>query len=201
MFEVLSHRHGRIDAVYEVPFLAHATMEPLNAVVEFNANGCEVWAGTQSPVRAQRMVCSVTGLPPEKVILHNQLMGGGFGRRSEADSISYAVQIAKLDGVPIKMIWSRGADMFRPAFRNIVQARLGSDNKIQGWSHRIVGGDVLARHSPELNVPDFDAIENASEIPYEVDSMRVEYIRKDSPPPITFGAASGRHTTSLSLRA
>jgi isoquinoline 1-oxidoreductase subunit beta len=193
--EVLSHRHGRIDAVYEVPFLAHATMEPLNAVVEFNENGCEVWAGTQSPVRAQRMVCSVTGLPPEKVILHNQLMGGGFGRRSEADSISYAVQIAELAGVPIKMIWSREqdfrADMFRPAFRNIVQVRLGSDNEIQGWSHRIVGGDVLARHSPELKVPDFDAIDNAAEIPYEVDSMQVEYIRKDSPLPITFWRGVG----------
>ncbi len=193
--EVLSHHQGRIDAVYEVPFLAHAPMEPLNAVVELNANGCKVWAGTQAPARAQKLVCSITGLAPEKVVIHNQLMGGAFGRRGEVDSIGYAVQIAKLAGVPVKMIWSREqdfrADMFRPRFRNIVQARLGSDDKILGWSHRIVGGSVYARYFPELKIPDYDAIEGASEIPYEVDSMRVEYIREDSPVPISWWRSVG----------
>ena len=193
--EVLSHHQGRIDATYEVPFLAHAQMEPLNAVVELNASSCEVWAGTQAPARAQRLVCSITGLPPEKVVIHNQLIGGGFGRRAEADSIAYAVRIAKLAGVPVKMIWSREQDfragMFRPKFRNIARARLGSDDKILGWSHRIVGGSVYARYFPELKVPDLDAILGASEIPYEVDSMRVDYIREDPPLPITFWRSIG----------
>jgi isoquinoline 1-oxidoreductase subunit beta len=193
--EVLTHHQGRIDAVYEVPFLAHATMEPINAVVEIHANGCDIWVGTQSPARVQRLVCRMTDLPPEKVIIHNQLIGGGFGRRLEVDSISYAVQIAKLAGVPIKMIWTREqdfrGDMFRPAFHNIVQARLGDGDKILGWSHRIVGGDVMAAHYPELKIPDIDAIENATEIPYEVGSMRVDYVRKDPPVPIAFWRGVG----------
>lgn len=191
----LGHHQGRIDAIYEVPLLAHATMEPINAVVDLNANGCEIWVGTQSPARAQRLACSITGLAPERVTIHNQLIGGGFGRRLEVDSISYAVQIAKLAGVPVKMIWSREqdlrGDMFRPAFRNIVQARLGDDQRILGWSHRIVGGDVMASHFPELKIPDVDAIENAVEIPYEVDSMRVDYVRKDPPVPIAFWRGVG----------
>jgi isoquinoline 1-oxidoreductase subunit beta len=193
--ETLSHYRGRVDAVYEVPLLAHATMEPINAVVDLNANGCDIWVGTQSPARARRLACSMTGLPPEKVIIHNQLIGGGFGRRLEVDSIGYAVRIAKLAGVPVKMIWSREqdfrGDMFRPAFRNIVRTRLGDNGRILGWSHRIIGGDVMAAHFPELKVPDVDAIENAIEIPYEVDSMHVDYVRKDPPVPIAFWRGVG----------
>jgi isoquinoline 1-oxidoreductase beta subunit len=191
----LGEGSARIDAIYELPFLYHATMEPLNAVVELSAHRCEVWIGTQAPERAQSAVCALTGLSPDKVLIHNLLMGGGFGRRQETDIVEYGVEIAKLAGVPVKLIWTREQDLragkFRPAFRNRIQARLGSDNKIAAWSHRIIGGDVYAAYSPALKSPDVDALEGAEKLPYNVGPMRVEYVRKDPPLPITWFRSVG----------
>jgi isoquinoline 1-oxidoreductase beta subunit len=191
----LGNDSGRIDAIYELPFLYHATMEPLNAVVELSADRCEVWVGTQSPERAKAAVCRLTGLAPDKVVIHNLLMGGGFGRRQETDIVNYAVEIAKLAHVPVKLIWTREQDLragkFRPAFRNRIQARLGSDNKIKGWSHRIVGGDVYAAYDAAMKGPDVDALEGAETLPYDVGPMLVEYVRKDPPIPITWFRSVG----------
>jgi isoquinoline 1-oxidoreductase beta subunit len=191
----LGDGNGRIDAIYELPFLYHATMEPLNAVVDLRADRCEVWVGTQAPQRVQSAVCARTKLPPSKVVIHNLLMGGGFGRREESDMVEYAVEIAKLAGVPIKMIWTREQDFragkFRPAFRNSIQARLGSDNTIAGWSHRIVGGDVYAAYMPDFKGPDIDALEGSTPLPYDVGPMRVEYVRNDPPLPITWFRSVG----------
>jgi isoquinoline 1-oxidoreductase beta subunit len=118
----------RLEAVYEVPFLVHAAMEPLNCTVHVRKDSCEVWVGTQVLTRAQAAAAAVTGLPVEKVTVHNHLLGGGFGRRLEVDSVTRAVQIAqKVDG-PVKVIWTREEDtqhdMYRPYFYDRVSAGL-----------------------------------------------------------------------------
>ena len=111
----------RLEAVYQMPFLAHATMEPMNCTIDLKADGCDVYVGTQVPVFAQAAVAKVTGLTQDQVRIHNHYIGGGFGRRLEVDFITQAAQIAKLAGPgPVKLVWTREEDvqhdMFRPYY-------------------------------------------------------------------------------------
>ncbi|MGH8578187.1 MAG: molybdopterin cofactor-binding domain-containing protein, partial [Gammaproteobacteria bacterium] len=105
MAKVMAGAAQKVEAIYQVPFLAHATMEPMNCTVHVRKDGCDVWVGTQVATRAQATAVQVTGLPPEKVRVHNHLLGGGFGRRLEVDFITQAVQIAKQVDAPVKVIW------------------------------------------------------------------------------------------------
>jgi isoquinoline 1-oxidoreductase subunit beta len=137
----------KLDATYHVPFLAHAPMEPMNCTVHVRPDACEIWVGNQVITRAQGIAAQLTGLPPEKVIIHNHLIGGGFGRRLEVDYIAKAVRIAqKVDG-PAKVIWTREEDiqqaLYRPFYFDRFQAAL-SGGKITAWSHKIAGSSILA---------------------------------------------------------
>src|SRR6267142_671069 len=109
----------RVEATYQVPFLAHATMEPMDCTVHVRKDGCEIWVGNQVLARAQAAAAQITGLPSEKVIVHNHLIGGGFGRRLEIDGVTRAVQIAMHVDGPVKVVWTREEDiqhdMYRPA--------------------------------------------------------------------------------------
>ena len=116
----------KLEATYHVPFLAHAPMEPMNCTVHVRPDACEIWVGNQVVTRAQGIAAELTGLPPEKVIIHNHLIGGGFGRRLEVDYIAKAVRIAqKVDG-PVKVIWTREEDiqqaLYRPFYFDRFQA-------------------------------------------------------------------------------
>ena len=108
----------KVEATYQVPFLAHATMEPMNCTVHVRRDGCEVWVGTQVAARAQAAAAKTTGLPLDKVVVHNHLIGGGFGRRLEIDGVIRAVEIAKQVDGPVKVVWTREEDiqhdMYRP---------------------------------------------------------------------------------------
>ena len=110
----------KLDAIYQLPFLAHTTMEPVNCTVHVRKDSCEIWVGTQVMTRAQSVAASITGLPPEQVTVHNHLLGGGFGRRLEVDFIAQAVKIAMQVEGPVKVIWTREEDiqhdMYRPYF-------------------------------------------------------------------------------------
>ena len=98
----------RIEAAYELPFLAHATMEPMNCTVQLKDGGCELWLGTQIISRVQGVVAQLLGVPADKVVVHNHFLGGGFGRRLEPDMALKAVRVAQqLDGRPVKVIWTR----------------------------------------------------------------------------------------------
>src|SRR5262249_47099937 len=101
----------KVEAMYEVPFLAHATMEPMNCTVHVRPDGCELWVGTQAIVRAQGSAAKVTGLPLDKIVVHNHLIGGGFGRRLDTDGVERAVEIAKQVDGPVKVVWSREEDI------------------------------------------------------------------------------------------
>src|SRR4029077_1774600 len=110
----------KVESIYQVPFLAHAAMEPMNCTVDVRKDSCEVWVGNQALARAQATAAKITGLPLDKVVVHNHLIGGGFGRRLEIDGVIRAVQIAKHVDGPVKVVWTREEDiqhdMYRPYF-------------------------------------------------------------------------------------
>ena len=141
----------KIDAIYEVPFLAHAALEPMNCTVHVRRDSCEVWVGNQAIARAQATAAETTGLPLDKVVVHNHLIGGGFGRRLEVDGVTRAVQIAmQVDG-PVKVVWTREEDiqhdMYRPYWFDRISGGLDEEGKPVAWSHRFAGSSVLARLS------------------------------------------------------
>jgi isoquinoline 1-oxidoreductase beta subunit len=178
----------KIEAHFLLPFLAHATMEPMNCTVHLTPGACEVWIGTQIAARVQSTVAATAGLPVDKVIVHNQLMGGGFGRRLEPDMAAKAVRVAqKVDG-PVKVVWTREEDvqhdLYRPMYYDRLSATL-KDGKINGWHHRVTGSSVVARWLPPafaaFHGVDFDAIDSAADTPYDIPNKLVEYVRCEPP--------------------
>jgi isoquinoline 1-oxidoreductase subunit beta len=177
---------NKIEAIYHVPFLAHAPMEPMNCTVHVKPDACEIWVGNQVITRTQAVAAKITGLPLGKVIVHNHLIGGGFGRRLEVDMIAKAVRIAqKVDG-PVKIVWTREEDiqqaMYRPLYFDRFAAVL-TDGKITAWSHRVVGSSILARFAPPAFVKglDADAVDGAIDFPYDVANIHVDYVRQEPP--------------------
>jgi len=180
-----------LEAAYELPFLAHAAMEPLNCTVHVTPASCEVWVGIQVLSRAQAIAAKVTGLTLDKVTVHNHLIGGGFGRRLEVDMVDTAVQIAKQVDGPVKVVWTREEDIqhdvYRPVYRDTLSATV-SNGRIVGWKHRITGSSVIARWLPPAFQKgiDIDAIDSGADIPYDIPNLRVEYVR-DEPPAVPTG--------------
>jgi len=195
----------KIEAIYQVPFLAHATMEPVNCTVHVRPDGCDLWVGTQVPTFAQTAAAKVTGLPKDSVLVHNHLLGGGFGRRLEVDFIVRAVEIAKQVAGPVKVVWTREADiqhdMYRPYYYDRIAAGLDERGTPIAWSHRVTGSSIMARVTSELFPKtlrvmraagwhqlvamvkglDVDAVEGAAEPPYALPNIRVEYVRQEPP--------------------
>jgi isoquinoline 1-oxidoreductase subunit beta len=177
----------RFDVVYRLPFLAHAAMEPMNCTVHLRNDRCDLWVGTQAPTLTQALVAELTGLPKDSIDIHNQLLGGGFGRRLEADGTLLAVRIAQHVEGPVKVIWSREEDiqhdMYRPAYYDRVSAGLDTSGKPIAWIHRVAGSSVVARYVPPLfrNGLDVDAVEAAAEPPYDFPNIHVDYVRVEPP--------------------
>ena len=140
-----------LSAVYQLPFLSHSPMEPLNCTLHIGSDHAEAWVGTQVPVRAQKAVADATGLPLEKVVLHNQPMGGAFGRRLEVDGI-IAAAIVKQVTYPVKLVWTREEDLqhdfYRPYCYDHVAAGLDTDGRLVGRTHRVTGSSIYARWAP-----------------------------------------------------
>ena len=185
--KVLGAAPRKVEAVYEAPFLAHATMEPMNCTVSVDEKGCDVWVGTQVPVTCQQTVAKALDLDMGKVRIHGHLLGGGFGRRREVDYVLQAALIAKNLKYPVKVIWSREEDiqhdMYRPYYYDRIAAALDDAGMPVAWSHRIVGSSIMARWAPPLfkNGIDPDAIDGAADMPYTIDNFRVEYVREEPP--------------------
>ncbi len=176
-----------IDVVYELPFLSHAPMEPINTTIHVRPDGADLWVGTQVPVRAQMAVAHETGLKPETIQVHNQIMGGAFGRRLDVDSITQAARIARHLDYPVKLIWTREEDiqhdLFRPFYYDRISAGLDAKGAIVGWSHKVTGSSVMARWAPpgmkQGGRLDPDAVEGAAETPYDLPAHHVEYVRAE----------------------
>jgi isoquinoline 1-oxidoreductase subunit beta len=176
----------RVEASFELPFLAHATMEPLNATIHVKPDSCEIWTGTQIMARVQSEAAKAAGLPVEKVIVNNHLIGGGFGRRLEPDMVVAAVRVAKQVDGPVKVVWTREEDIqhdiYRPVYRDTIAATL-SDGKIVGWKYRVTGSAIIARWLPpafEKGI-DIDAVDSAVDMPYDIPNFHVEYVRAEPP--------------------
>jgi isoquinoline 1-oxidoreductase subunit beta len=177
----------KVEATYQVPFLAHATMEPMNCTVHLGKDGCEVWVGSQAMARAQAAAAKTAGLPLDKVVVHNHLIGGGFGRRLEADGVIRAVQIARHVDGPVKVVWTREEDiqhdMYRPYWFDRLSAGLDEKGMPVAWNHRFAGSSVIARWIPPAfnKGLDPDTTEGAIDLVYALPNMRVEYLRVEPP--------------------
>ena len=177
----------KVEATYQVPFLAHATMEPMNCTVHLRKDGCEVWVGNQVLGRAQVAAAKTAGLPLDKVVVHNHLIGGGFGRRLEIDGVVRAVEIAKHVDGPVKVVWTREEDiqhdMYRPTFFDRLSAGLDEKGAPVAWKHRFAGSSIIARWAPPLfnNGLDPDTTEGAIDLAYALPSLHVEYARVEPP--------------------
>jgi isoquinoline 1-oxidoreductase beta subunit len=176
----------KLEASYELPFLAHATMEPVNATVHLTPDSCEIWTGTQVMTRVQSEAAKAAGLPVEKVTINNHLLGGGFGRKLEPDMVVSAVRIAKHVDGPVKVVWTREEDIqhdiYRPVYRDTISASL-SDGKIAGWKYRVSGSSIMARWFPPgfQNGVDIDGVDSAIDIPYDIPNLHVEFVRAEPP--------------------
>jgi len=184
---VIARAARRIDVVYEQPFLAHATMEPMNCTVNIRKDGCDIWVGTQIPGMTRAAVMKLTGLARQQVRIHNHLLGGGFGRRLEYDGTVRAVQIAQQVRGPVQVIWTREEDiqhdMYRPYYYDRISAGVDAQGKPVGWSHRIAGSSIIARYNPAWikDGIDGDAVEASANLPYEFGAIHVDWVRQEPP--------------------
>jgi len=177
----------KVEAIYQLPFLAHATMEPMNCTVHLHNDNCEIWVGTQALARAQAAAAKAAGLPLDKVVVHNHLIGGGFGRRLDVDGVARAVEIARHVDGPVKVVWTREEDiqhdMYRPYWFDRLSAGLDGKGMPIAWNNRFAGSSIIARWLPPgfNNGLDPDTTEGAIDLVYDLPNMHVEYMRVEPP--------------------
>jgi len=197
-----------LEATYEFPYLAHASMEPLNCVVRIGADDCEVWNGEQFQTVDQMAIAKVVGLPPSKVTVHQLYAGGSFGRRANphSDYLVETAAIAKAAGVkvPVKMVWTREQDTragyFRPMYVHTLKAGIDKNGKLVAWRHRIIGQSIMA--SSALFGPpqaiDNTSVEGASNLPYEIPNLGVELQTTKISVPVQWWRSVGSTHTAFS---
>lgn len=174
----------RLSAAFEFPYLAHATMEPLDCVVRLTKDSCEIWSGTQMQSGDQTHAASVAGLKPEQVQIHTLYAGGGFGRRGPFDSdyTVEAVAVARAmgaDGTPVKLIWTREDDIrggkYRPMYYHAVEAGLDPNGNLVAWRHRVVGQSIMAGTPfAAANGIDGSSVDGIVDLPYAIPNLAVE---------------------------
>jgi len=175
---VLSNGAKKVEALYEMPFLAHATMEPMNITMHARGSEAEVWAPTQSPDWVQTTVAQVLNIQPERVIVHTTLMGGGFGRRAMADYPAEVAQIAKVVGKPVQLVWSREDDMthdlYRPMSCHHMRGAIGPDGVPAAWFHLLASTSINGFFDPKAPVEESET-GGALRMPYAIPNVRFEY--------------------------
>jgi len=184
-----------LEAEYDVPFLAHACMEPMNCVAHVVGDQCEIWASTQYQSEDRKRAAAVLGFKPEQVALHTTFLGGGFGRRSnpESDYIVEAVQLARLVDKPVKVIWTREDDMrggwYRPYFLHSLRGGLDDKGMPVAWRHTLVGQSVATSagfRPPGAKGPDNTSVEGAADFPYALANHYVDFHETKNGVPIQF---------------
>jgi isoquinoline 1-oxidoreductase beta subunit len=194
-----------LNADFELPYLAHATMEPLNSVVDLRKDSCEIWAGSQFQTIDHAAAAQVAGLDPATVKLHTTFLGGGFGRRANpvSDYIVEAVHVAMAARAPVKMIWTRDDDMrggyYRPMWHSRVRAALDDGGTITAWSHTIVGPSFIAGTPFEPFIIkdgiDGTSVEGAADLPYAIPNVHVDlHTTKVGVPTLWWRSVGHSHT-------
>src|SRR6266702_1832532 len=184
---------SKVEAAYELPLLAHATMEPMNCTAHVRADGVNIWAPTQFQTGAQGLGAKIGGVPPEKVQVHTTYLGGGFGRRFELDFIQEALETSKAAGAPVKVVWSREDDMqhdqYRPASVHQFRAGLDASGQPVAWTHAFAAPSIVVRvFGPGAikNGIDEETVEGAVGMPYSVPNVHVQYALTDLGIPVGF---------------
>ena len=205
--DILKSAAKTVTAEYEVPFLAHAAMEPLNCTVSIKADSCEIWVGSQFQTVDQAAAAKVAGLKPEQVKLNTMLAGGGFGRRANpaSDNIVEAVEIAREAKVPVKTVWTREDDMqggyYRPMFVHRVVAGIDATGKIVGWDHTIVGQSIMTGTAFEPMMVkggvDATSVEGVADTPYDIPNMQASLHTPQSGVPVLWWRSVGHTHTAF----
>jgi len=203
-----------ITATYEFPYLAHAPMEPLDAVVKLDADSCEIWCGDQFQTVDQGNAAATAGLKPEQVKIHTLLAGGSFGRRANmgSDYIVEAVSVAKAlgaNGIPVKLQWTREDDirggLYRPLYLHRLEAALDKNGQLVGWQHRIVGQSIIAGTAFAAVMIkdgiDGTSVEGAANLPYAVPNMSVELSTTETGVPVLWWRVVGSSHTAYATEA
>ena len=212
-----------VEAVYEVPYQAHATMEPMNCTADVRADAVTLWVPTQFQTGPKLLgggtrgaASRATGVAMDKISVHTTHLGGGFGRRSETDFVTEACEVSQAAKVPIKLVWSREDDIrhdqYRPAARHLLRAGLGADGSVTGWYHHIVCPSIIAKFLPgwlpcfvaHLAGPlkggvDANAIEGAPDLPYAIPNIEVRYTQADLGVPVGFWRSVGHSHTAFAI--
>ena len=199
--------HKTISAEYEIPYLAHAAMEPLNVVVDLKPDHCSVWTGTQMQTVDCMMAAKTAGLKPEQVEIHTTFLGGGFGRRANprSDFVIEAVQVAMAVAQPVKVVWTREDDMrggnYRPMWADHIEAGIAKNGKPLAWKHTIVGQSIVAdtAFAAFLIKDGIDAtsVEGASTLPYMIPNLQVELHSPKNAVPVQWWRSVGHSHTAF----
>ena len=196
-----------VDAVYSLPYVAHACMEVLNCTVDYVTGvRCEIWAPTQSAKSLLALVVAMTALPPEKIVVHVTYLGGGLGRKAELDFVAQAVQVAMTVQRPVKLMWPREEDFTHDQYRPMVlvhaRAGLAAGGQIAGWSYRNVSPSILGQRGVVLGATgDSQGYEASQALPYAFGARLVEWVNHPSPIPVGFWRSVGASINTFAVES
>ncbi|HET7426198.1 MAG TPA: molybdopterin cofactor-binding domain-containing protein [Gemmatimonadales bacterium] len=182
-----------VELAYEVPFLAHATMEPMNCSADVRAGRCDVYAPTQAPTLVRQVAETLTGFDESAITVHTTLMGGGFGRRGEMDWVIDSIRVSKALGRPVQVVWTREHDMqhdnYRPASYHVLRGGLDASGRITAWTHRVVAPSIIGWHAPvalpaSSGAAAGEALDGAADLAYAIPHLRVDYCPVTTPVPV-----------------
>jgi len=199
--------HKSVRAEYEIPYLAHAAMEPLNVAVDLKPDHCSIWTGTQMQTMDLNMAAKTAGLKPEQVEIHTTFLGGGFGRRAnpQSDFVIEAVQAAMAVGKPVKVVWTREDDMrggfYRPMWSDHIEAGIAKNGKPLVWKHTLVGQSIIADTVFAgfliKNDVDVTSVEGAADLPYLIPNLQVELHSPKNEVPVQWWRSVGHSHTAF----
>jgi isoquinoline 1-oxidoreductase beta subunit len=197
----------KVDATYILPFLAHATMEPMNCTVNVRADGCDIWVPTQNQTGVLASAVAITGLKPEQIKVHTTFLGGGFGRRFERDFVEEALLLSRATGKPVKLVWTREEDIqndfYRPMNATRIKGAIDKSGRVTAWSHTVVCPSIFARVFPQMmkNGIDNAAVEGVENIEYGIPNLLVEYVRLDTAVPVGFWRSVGSSHNAFTVES
>ncbi|MDA2934492.1 xanthine dehydrogenase family protein molybdopterin-binding subunit, partial [Acidobacteria bacterium AH-259-D05] len=188
----IEQAHKRVQAEYHLPYLSHATMEPMNCTVHVQPDRCDIWIATQGQSRNLDTAVEVTGLKPEQIHVHATYLGCGLGRRGRIDFGHEALQIGKAVGEPVKVIWTREEDMqydlYRPGNSHRITGALDEEGRVTAWSHKVVAPQFSVREGSQV---DSQATSGLTRLQYQIPNVSVDWVRLDNPIPVTYWRSVG----------
>ncbi len=197
----------KLDVTYVLPYLSHATMEPMNCTAHARANGCDVWVPTQNQTGVQQLAAKISGLKPGQINVHTTFLGGGFGRRFETDVVEEALLLSKATGKPVKLVWKREEDIkndfYRPANCCRIAGAVDEEGRVTAWAHKIVCPSIFARVFPGRMERGIDpaAVEGLENMEYDIPNIMVEYVRLETPVPVGFWRSVGSSHNAFTVES